>query len=413
MAKKRIVITGMGVMSPIGLGKEAFWKSLESGALGGSLIESFDTSKIPVKIGAEIKNFDPSQSMDHKLIKRIDRNTQFAITAAKEALSEAGLDLKSPGVAERTGIIIGTSTGGQSYMLEQDAIIHKRGPMKISAFTVLNSFPDAGAAQLAIELGIQGPSFAVSTACSSGLDAIGVSLDLIQNGRIDYAIAGGSEAPICEPIVAAFALVRALSTNNDNPKTASRPFDKTRDGFVMGEGTGLLVLEEYEHAKKRGANILAEILGHGMTCDAHHITAPDPEAKQAVRAVHMALKNSGVSPDEIDYVSAHGTSTPLNDKAETVIIRNVFKDRAKKIPVSAIKSMIGHLIGAAGSTELIASILGMHKSVVPPTMNYKNPDPDCDLDYVPNEARSYKYKTIMKNSFGFGGKNSILIVRKV
>ncbi len=413
MSKKRIVITGIGATTPLGIGKEAFWKGIEGGKSGISSLEIFDPARVPVKIAGEIKNFDPSKWLDSKLIRRIDRNTQFALITSREAVVESGLDLKDPLISSRMGIVMGTAIGGNRYMLDQDAVIHKRGPMKISPYTVLNSFPDACAAQIAIDLGITGPSFAVSTACSSALDAIGVSLDLLESGRVDYVLTGGSEAPLCEPIVAAFAIVRALSTNNENPQTASRPFDETRDGFVMGEGAGMFVFEEYEHAKARGAKIYAEILGHGMTCDAHHITAPEPEGKEAIRAIGMALEKANISPEQIDYINAHGTSTPLNDKTETLIIKKVFGNHAKKIPVSSVKSMIGHLIGASGAVELIASILGMHKGIVPPTINYKTPDPDCDLDYVPNQARPHKFNTLMKNSFGFGGKNSILIVRKI
>jgi 3-oxoacyl-[acyl-carrier-protein] synthase II len=291
--------------------------------------------------------------------------------------------------------------------------VQTKGPMRVSAFSALNSFPDACASQIAIEFGIRGPSFALSTACSSALDSIGIALDLIRAGRADIVLAGGTEAPLCEPILAAFSVVRALSTNNENPTKASRPFDKNRNGFVMGEGAGLMVLEEYEHAKKRGADIYGEVLGHGMTCDAYHMTAPDPELAQAKRAVEIALKNSGISPEQIDYINAHGTSTPLNDKTETMVIKSVFKDRAKKIPVSAVKSMVGHLIGAAGGVETVASLLAMEHGIIPPTINYETPDPDCDLDYVPNTARKAGIKTFMKNSFGFGGKNSVLIIRKI
>ncbi len=411
--QKRIVITGLGVIAPNGIGKETFWKAIETGRSGISSIEAFDTAPLPTKIAGEIKNFDASAWLDVKTQRRIDRSTKFAVGAAKMALQDSGLDVTQEAVANSTGIVIGTATGGQNYMLEQDKVLISKGPMKISPFSALNSFPDACAGMVAIELGLKGPSFAVSTACSSALDAIGISIDLMRAGKVDFILTGGVEAPLSQPILAAFCVVRALSTNNQDPQKASRPFDKNRDGFVMGEGAGMLVLEEYEHAKKRGAHIYAEILGHGMTCDAYHMTAPHPEGEQQVRAVRLALKNSGISIDEIDAINAHGTSTPLNDKMETHVIKTVFGARAPKIPISAIKSMIGHLIGAAGGVELIASLLGMQAGVIPPTINYTTPDPECDLDYVPREARKQKVRTLMKNSFGFGGKNSVLIVRKV
>jgi len=410
---KRIVITGIGVLAPNGIGKENFWKAIEAGRSGVSPIEAFDVSALPTKIAGEIKHLDATGWIDAKTLRRIDRNAQFAVGAAKQAIQESGLDVTQENIAASTGIVIGTAIGGQNFMLEQDKVLIAKGPMKISPYSALNSFPDACAGQVAIELGLKGPSFAVSTACSSALDAIGLSVDLIRSGKADFIVTGGSEAPLSQPILASFCVVRALSTNNADPASASRPFDKTRDGFVMGEGAGMMVLEEYEHAKKRGALIYGEILGHGMTCDAYHMTAPHPEGVEQIRAVHLALKNSGISPEEIDYINAHGTSTPLNDKMETLVIKSVFKDRAKQIPVSATKSMIGHLIGAAGGVELIASLLGMQAGVIPPTINYETPDPECDLDYVPREARKKKIRTFMKNSFGFGGKNSVLVVRKV
>jgi len=412
MSKQRIVITGVGVVAPNGSGRDNFWKALETGQSGIARIQSFDPSKLTAQIAGEVDNADIQPWIDEKRARRIDRNTQLALVASHQAIQDSGLNL-SAGLNENMGIVLGTAAGGQQFMLAQDKVLVAKGPMRISPFTALNSFPDACASQMAMELGLRGPSFAVSTACSSALDAIGISLDLIRSGRMEAVLTGGTEAPVCEPIVAAFCVARALSTNNKNPQTASRPFDKTRNGFVMSEGAGMLVLEDYESAKKRGAHIYAEILGHGMTCDAHHITAPDPEGTQAVRAVRLALKSAGISEDEVDAINAHGTSTPFNDKTETMIIKKVFKDRARKIPITAMKSMIGHLIGAAGSVELIGSILGMQKDVIPPTINHGTPDPECDLDYVPNEARRKKVKTLLKNSFGFGGKNSALIVRKV
>ncbi|RKX79755.1 MAG: beta-ketoacyl-[acyl-carrier-protein] synthase II [Spirochaetes bacterium] len=413
MSDRRIVITGMGVISPNGIGKEAFWNATINGKSGISKIESFDPSRIPTKIGGEVKEFDPSPWIDEKTEKRVDRNIKFGLCTARMALEDAGLDLSSDEKALNTGVIIGTAVGGQGYMLEQDAIVHQKGPMKISLFSALNSFPDACAGQIALLAGIKGPNFAVSTACSSALDAIGVGLNYLRSGRLSCVITGGSEAPIFEPIFAAFCKIHAMSTRNDEPEKASRPFDKGRDGFVMGEGAGMFVLEDYEHARKRGAKIYAEILGYGTTCDAYHMTMPHPEGEQAVRAINLALKEAEISPDEVDYINAHGTSTPLNDKTETLTIKEVFKERAKSIPISAVKSMIGHLIGAAGAVELVASILTIERGVIPPTINYEEPDPECDLDYVPNQAREKDVKVVVKNSFGFGGKNSVLVIKKV
>jgi 3-oxoacyl-[acyl-carrier-protein] synthase II len=288
-----------------------------------------------------------------------------------------------------------------------------KGPMRINPFTALAGFPDACAGNVSIELGLTGPSFSISTACSSASDAMGYAFESIRSGRLDALLMGGAEASIFPGILAAFCVARAMSTRNESPETASRPFSMDRDGFVLGEGAGMFVLEEYEHAKARGAHIYAEILGAGMTCDAYHMTAPDPEGKQAARAMRMALETARTELDEIDYINAHGTSTPLNDKTETLIIKKVFGEQAYKIPVSSTKSMIGHLIGAAGAVETIATILAMDKQVIPPTRNYSSPDTECDLDYVPHTARSAKLKKVMKNSFGFGGKNSILVLGKV
>jgi 3-oxoacyl-[acyl-carrier-protein] synthase II len=302
---------------------------------------------------------------------------------------------------------------GHGYIMNQHAVLMQKGPMRINPFTALASFPDACASNISIELGVTGPSFSIATACSSASDAGGYAYEAIRSGALDFLIMGGAEASIYPGTLAAFCVARALSTRNDDPAGASRPFSRDRDGFVLGEGAGILVLEEYEHAKKRGAHIYAEILGHGMTCDAYHMTAPDPEGTEASRAMQMAMAGALVKPEDIDYINAHGTSTSLNDKTETLIIKKVFGERAYQIPISSTKSMIGHLIGAAGSVELIATILAMRHEEIPPTINYTVPDPECDLDYVPNRSRKSKIRIAMKNSFGFGGKNSILIVGMV
>ncbi|HOW88357.1 MAG TPA: beta-ketoacyl-ACP synthase II [Candidatus Omnitrophota bacterium] len=410
---RRVVITGLGVVSSIGFGKEAFWDSLIKGRSGVSNIAAFDTTQFTTHFAGEIKNFDPSAYILPKKLKRMDRTTQYAVVASKMAVADAKLDLSATEVRERTGVIIGTALAGVGYILEQSATLMQKGPMRINPFTALASFPDACAGNVSIELGVKGPSFSIATACSSASDACGYALAAIQSGKLDFLIMGGAEATIFPGIVASFCVARALSTRNDQPEKASRPFAMDRDGFVLGEGAGMLVLEEYEHAKKRGAHIYAEILGHGMTCDAYHMTAPDPEGTEAARAMKLAMESAGVTPEEIDYINAHGTSTSLNDKTETLVIKKVFGPRAYQVPISSIKSMIGHLIGAAGSVELIATLLAMENHLIPPTINYTSKDPDCDLDYVPNEARKADIRIAMKNSFGFGGKNSILILKRV
>ncbi len=410
--KRRVVVTGIGVIASNGIGKDAFWEAVKSGKSGIQPITSFDASAFATRFAGEIKNFNPENYVHKKNLKRMDRTSHLAVAAAKMAVEDAKFDPRANG-RHRTGVMIGTAMSGHGHIMNHYAEFLKTGPSRVSPFVALASFPDACASQVSIELGVTGPSFSIATACSSASDAIGYAWDSIRSNVVDFIIIGGAEAGIYPGVVAAFCAARALSTRNENPEKACRPFNIDRDGFVLGEGAGMFVLEEYEHAKKRGAHIYAEILGHAMTCDAYHMTSPEPEGKEAVRAMKLALENAGVTTDEIDYINAHGTSTPLNDKTETMIIKKVFGERAYKIPISATKSMIGHLIGAAGSVELIATLLAMEHDLIPPTINYEHPDPECDLDYVPNRARPAKIRTAMKNSFGFGGKNSILIVRKV
>ncbi len=411
-SKRRVVITGMGVIASNGIGKDNFWKAISSGKSGVSMISSFDTSQFTTRFAGEIKNFDPLQFVDQKNLKRMDRTSQLAVACAKMAVQDAGIDPAKNG-RDRAGVIIGTAMAGHGYILNQHVTLQEKGPMRISPYTALASFPDACASQVSIELGITGPSFSISTACSSASDAVSYACEAIRSNTVDFMLMGGAEASIYPGILAAFCVARALSTRNEAPEKASRPFSKDRDGFVLGEGSGMLVLEEYEHANKRGAHIYAEVLGSGMTCDAYHMTSPEPTGCEAARAMRMSLEEARVSPDQVDYINAHGTSTPLNDKTETAVIKQVFGDRAYQVPISATKSMVGHLIGAAGSVELIATLLAMEHQVIPPTINYEVPDPECDLDYVPNQARPAKIRIAMKNSFGFGGKNSILVVGKV
>ncbi len=411
--KRRVVVTGIGVIASNGIGKQAFWEAIKTGKSGISTITSFDPALFTTHFAGEIKDFNPEEYVLKKNLRRMDRTSQLAVAAAKMAVRDAKLDPGSNGSRERTGVMIGTAMAGHGYIMQQYEHFLKSGPSRVSPFVALASFPDACASQVSIELGVTGPSFSIATACSSASDAVGYAWEAIRSNTVDFIIMGGAEAGIYPGVLAAFCAARALSQRNDQPEKACRPFNLDRDGFVLGEGAGMLVLEEYEHACERGAHIYAEILGHGMTCDAYHMTSPDPEGKEAIRAMEIAMRNAKVTPDEIDYINAHGTSTPLNDKTETMIIKRVFGKHAYEIPISATKSMIGHLIGAAGSVELIATLLAMEHGIIPPTINYEVPDPECDLDYVPNKARPAQIRTAMKNSFGFGGKNSILIVRKV
>lgn len=413
--KRRVVITGLGVISSIGFGKDVFWDALKNGRSGISRITAFDPSEFTTQFAGEIKeeDFQPEEFIQYKKLKRMDRTTQLAVMCAKSAVEDAGIDFSTQESRERTGVVIGTAMAGHGYILNQHKILMERGPMRINPFTALASFPDACAGNVSIELGLTGPSFSISTACSSASDAGGYAFEAIRSGTLDFLLMGGAEASIYPGILAAFCVARALSTRNDDPEGACRPFSMDRDGFVLGEGAGMFVLEEYEHAKKRGAHIYAEILGHGMTCDAYHMSAPHPEGIEASRAMRIALESAGLKPEDVDYINAHGTSTPLNDKTETKIIKNVFGQKAYDIPISSTKSMIGHLIGAAGSVELIATLLSMQHGEIPPTINYSSKDPECDLDYVPNQSRKADIKVAMKNSFGFGGKNSVLVLGKV
>jgi len=408
--KRRVVITGLGVLAPNGIGKRAFWDALKKGSSGIRRITRFDPSPFPTQFAGEV-DFEPAVFISKKQMRRMDRTSHLAVSAAKMAIQDAELTIKDED-PDRIGVTIGTAMAGHGMILEQHDVFINKGPMKIDTFTAIASFPDAPSSQISIELGINGPSFSLATACSSASDAIGYAFNAIRNRDLDIIIMGGSDTPIFPPILSAFCVLRALSRRNQEPNKASRPFDKSRDGFVIGEGAGILILEDLEHALKRNAHIYGEILGFGMTCDAYHMTKPEPSGRQAIRALRQALQDANIRLDDVQYVNAHGTSTTLNDKNETFVLRQVFGEGADRLAVSSIKSMIGHLIGAAGSVELIGGLMALEEGIIPPTTNYETPDPDCDLDYVPNEARKADVNVILKNSFGFGGKNSVLVVRK-
>ncbi len=411
---RRVVVTGIGVVSPVGTGVGKFWENLVAGKSGIDTIRSFDPVEIglSVHIAGEVKDFDPLTVFDAKEAKKVSRFVQFAIYASQEAIDDSGL-LDSKPNPEKVGVIIGTGIGGLSDIEQQNKVLMERGPRRVSPFFIPYGISNMAAGLAAIRWGFKGPNYCVVSACATGNHAIGDAFRLIQKGDIDVAVAGGTEAAVTPLGVAGFAAMKALSTRNDEPQRASRPFDRDRDGFVMGEGAGILILEEYEHAKARGANIYAELVGYGATDDAYHITAPCADGEGAVRCMRIALEDGGISPQEVDYVNAHGTSTPLNDKTETMAIKSLFGEHAYKLKVSSNKSMIGHLLGAAAAVEAVATIKTIESGVVPPTINLDNPDPDCDLDYVPNKAVEHTVKVALSNAFGFGGTNACLVFRKV
>lgn len=411
MEKERVVITGLGAVSPIGIGKDVFLEGLLTGKSGVKKISSFDASDFSVQIGAEITDFVPENYIDKKEVSRIDRVQQFAFAAAKEAIEDSHIELDKID-PERVGVYVTSGVGG-IITLEQQVLVNKeKGPSRVSPFLVPALIIDEIPAYIAIKYGFKGETLAAVAACASSGKTIGQALYAIERGDLDVIVAGGAEAPFTPTSVAGFASMRALSKRNDDPEHASRPFDKNRDGFVMGEGAGILILESLTHAKKRGAHIYAELAGYGTTCDAYHITAPDPTAKEVIRSMDLALKKAGVNKDEVNYINAHGTSTPLNDKNETFAIKELFGDYAYKIPVSSNKSQVGHLLGAASAIESVATVLSIEKGVIFPTINYEEPDPECDLDYVPNKAREAAVKVALKNSFGFGGHNVSLVFKK-
>jgi len=412
MSKRRVVITGLGTVAPNTIGKENFWAALAEGKSGVRRITRFDPAPFPTKIAGEV-DLDITKFIECKKARRMDRTTHLAIAAAKLAFTDSRLDLAACNL-ERIGVILATTMAGKGFTLnEYENAYRAKGPMKISAFTAIASFPDAAASCISLEFGLKGPSFSLSTACSSSSDALSFARDLIQKNAVDSVVVGGSDAPLFAPVFSSFCVLRALSQRNDTPESASRPFDRLRDGFVLSEGAGVLILEELGHAKKRGAHIYGEILGVSSTCDAYHITSPDPQGQQAERALRLAIQEAGIQPQDVDYINAHGTSTLYNDKIETMAIKRVFGERAKEIPVSSTKSMIGHTIGAAGALEICAALLALEKGIIHPTINQENPDLECDLNYVPNQAITAHPKIILKNSFGFGGKNAALVIGKI
>ena len=408
----RVVITGLGAITPIGNTVKDYLLGLQSGRNGVGPISLFDASQHACRFAAEVSNFDPTGILEPKESKRWDRFSKFGVVAAKEAISDSGLIINESN-ASRIGVIIGSGVGGLLTMETQAQVLNNKGPGRVSPFTVPMMIPNMATGLAAIALGAKGPSSAVSTACAAGSNAIGDSFRLLQLGKADAMICGGAEASITPLGVAGFSSAKALSFRNDDPSSASRPFDADRDGFVIGEGSGILVLETLEHARDRNAQIYAEVVGYGSTCDAHHITAPSPGGIGGSKAIKEALQDGKIDPQTVDYINAHGTSTSANDKNETSAIKTALGDRAKQIPISSTKSMTGHLLGGSGGIEAVACVLSISHGVVPPTINYSKPDPDCDLDYVPNTARESKLSIVLSNSFGFGGHNVCLAFRKM
>lgn len=410
--ERRIVITGMGVVSPIGTDLETYWKNLLAGECGVDRITAFDASKFDTQIAAEVKNFDPTPAFPNpKEVRRTDRYSQFGIHAAWQALKDSGLDLSKENLDE-CGVYIGSGIGGLATTTEQHKILLERGPGRLSPFMIPMLISNMASGLISMYHNLRGPNFATCSACATGNHALGEAWRTIKMGDAQVMLAGGAEATIVPIGIGGFCSMRAMSTRNDDPKHASRPFDKDRDGFVMGEGSGVLVLEELEHAKKRGARIYAELAGYGNTADAHHLTAPSPGGEGASRCMRMALRHAGINAEDVGYINAHGTSTPQGDIAETMAVKTVFGDHARKLIVSSTKGATGHMLGAAGAAELIACVKAIQTSMVPPTINLEVPDPECDLDYAPNAARERQLKAALNNSFGFGGHNASVIVRK-
>jgi 3-oxoacyl-[acyl-carrier-protein] synthase II len=408
---RRVVVTGLGVVAPNGIGTDTFWENLVAGVTGIDRITRFDASHHDSKIAGEIKGFDPLLYMEKKEVKKMDLFIHYALASAIMAIDDARLKCEES-ERSRIGTLIGTGMGGVPALEESHNVLLEKGPGRISPFFIPSIITNLASGQIAMRYGFRGPNSCVSTACATGNHAIGDSLELIKRGAADVMIAGGSEAVITPLTIGGFSAMKALSTRNDEPHRASRPFDKGRDGFVMGEGAGVLVLEELQHALRRGAKIYAESVGYGMSADAYHMTAPEPEGVGAITSMRLALEAARLNPEDVDYINAHGTSTPMGDAAETRAIKQVFGGHAYDLAVSSVKSMTGHLLGAAGGVESVATVLTIYHGVIPPTVNYDEPDPDCDLDYVPNKARQAEVSVALTNSFGFGGTNATLVFKQ-
>ena len=407
----RVVVTGMGALAPNGNSVSEYWDALTAGQSGIDHITYFDTTNFPVKIAGEVSNFDPEQYFDRKEVRKLDPFSVYALVASNEAIQMSGLDAGGFD-PQRAGVMLGCGIGGITTLLAEHVVLQNRGARRISPFFVTKLIANIAGGQIAIKWDLQGPNQTVTSACASATDAIGLALRLIQSGSADIMVAGGTEASICDLPLAGFSTIRALCNSADPPQSASRPFDKDRRGFVMGEGAGILVLETEEHAVSRGATILGELAGYGSTNDAFHVTQPAQGGAGAVKAMQLAMEDAGAEPKEVDYINAHGTSTPYNDKNETAAIKTVFGDHARKLKISSTKSMTGHLLGASGGIEAIASLKAIEKQTIPPTINYTTPDPDCDLDYVPNTAQETQVNSVLSNTFGFGGHNAVVFMRK-
>ncbi len=413
MTRRRVVITGLGVITNIGQEVDLFWNNLLAGKCGLSALEGFDTEAYPVKIGGQVKDFDPDKYIDPRESKRIDRFAQFALAAAVNAVADSGIDFGKED-PERCGCIIGSGIGGLGEIEREHVKLLEKGPRRVSPFCVPKLMANAANANVGIRFGLKGANYAVLTACAAATHAVGDALRQIQYGYEDVIITGGAEAAVTNLGLASFCALKALSTRNDEPLLASRPFDAERNGFVLAEGAGIVVLEEYEHAKKRGANIYAEVVGFGMSCDAYHITAPCEDGNGAARCIKGAIRDSGLNPEQIDYINAHGTSTELNDKAETMAVKAALGEaNARKVSLSSIKSHVGHSLGASGGIELVATALTVKNGIIPPTINLVNPDPQCDLDYTPLVAKNREVKFALSNSFGFGGHNASIAIGKI
>jgi 3-oxoacyl-[acyl-carrier-protein] synthase II len=409
--RRRVVVTGMGAVSPIGNDVESSWRAALEGRSGAGMITKFDTTHYGSKIAAEIKDFNPEDYIPAREVRRMDRFIHFAVAVSKQAMAHAGLEV-TPENANDIGVLLGSGIGGIESLTDAVFALIEKGPSKVSPFTIPMILPDLAAGQVSIHMGLKGPNMAVVSACSSSAHAIGEAAEIIRRGQAKAIIAGGSEAAVCLVGLATFSAMRALSTRNDDPLHASRPFDKTRDGFVLAEGAAALVLEDLDFARARGANILAEVVGYGSTADASHITAPAEGGEGAARAIRQALRDACLRPEDIGYINAHGTSTPLNEKYETMAIKSALGDHAYRVPISSTKSMTGHMLGAAGSMEAVFCIKALLEGILPPTINYEVPDPDCDLDCIPNEPRRAEVKYAMSNSMGFGGHNAVLILAR-